>query len=86
MPNIDIHFRPNDEDRRILDAIRKYLSKLTMQPVFDTAAVRYAIRFWEENYIEVGETVVGEITFTEKDVLSQDALDKLSNMRTKDNV
>ncbi len=49
MPNIDIHFRPNDEDRRILHAIREYLSKLTMQPVFDTAAIRYALRSWEES-------------------------------------
>ena len=49
MPNKDIHFRPKDEDRRIMDKLREYLSKLTKQPVFDTAAIRYALRFWEEH-------------------------------------
>ena len=44
MSHDPINFRLNDEDRKILDKIKAYLSKLTMQPVFDTAAVRYAIR------------------------------------------
>jgi len=39
-----INFRLNDEDRKILDKIKAHLAKLTMQPVFDTAAVRYSIR------------------------------------------
>ncbi len=44
MTHDPINFRLNDEDRNILDRIKAHLAKLTMQPVFDTAAVRYAIR------------------------------------------
>ena len=44
MPHDPINFRLNNEDRKILDKIKAHLTKLTMQPVFDTAAVRYAIR------------------------------------------
>jgi protein-arginine kinase activator protein McsA len=43
-----VNLRPNDEDRRILDKLKAYLSKLTKQQAFDTAAIRYALRFWEE--------------------------------------
>ncbi len=49
MSHDPINFRLNDEDRRILDKIKAHLAKLTMQPVFDTAAVRYALRSWEES-------------------------------------
>ena len=44
-----ISLRPNDEDRRILDKLIAYLGKLTKQEVFDTAAIRFALRFWEEH-------------------------------------
>ncbi len=50
--NDPIHLRPNAEDRRILNAIREYLSNLTKQPVFDTAAIRYLLRDWEERQNE----------------------------------
>ncbi len=49
MPNDPINFRLNDEDRKILDKIKTHLAKLTMQPVFDTAAIRYALRSWNES-------------------------------------
>ena len=55
----DIHFRPNADDRRILNKIREHLSKLTKQPVFDTAAIRYALRDWEEND-EMSEDYYGD--------------------------
>ena len=49
MSHDPINFRLNADDRKILDKIKAYLSKLTKQPVFDTAAIRYALRFWEEH-------------------------------------
>ena len=46
--NNPITFRPNDEDRRLLDKLKAYLAKLTKQEVFDTAAIRFALRYWDE--------------------------------------
>ncbi len=48
----DVHFRPNKDDRRILDKIKTYLTKATKQQSFDTAAIRYLLRDWEEKQEE----------------------------------
>lgn len=39
-----INFRPNREDRSILDKLLAHLARVTKQPAHDTAAIRYAIR------------------------------------------
>ena len=46
--NNPIIFRPNDEDRRIIDKLKAYLARLTKQEVFNTAAIRFALRYWDE--------------------------------------
>ena len=46
--NNPICLRPNDEDRRLLDKLKAYLARLTKQEVFDTAAIRFALRYWDE--------------------------------------
>ena len=50
--NDPINLRPNDEDRRILDKLKAYLARLTKQQAGNTAAIRYALRFWEEKQNE----------------------------------
>jgi hypothetical protein len=50
--NNPINLRPNDEDLRILAKIKAYLTRVTKQTAFDTAAIRYALRFWEEEHKE----------------------------------
>ena len=52
MSHDPINFRPNAEDRRILDKLRAYLTKATKQQSFDTAAIRYLLRDWEEKQEE----------------------------------
>ncbi len=52
MSNDPINFRPNDQDRRILDKIKTYLTKATKQQSFDTAAIRYLLRDWDEKQEE----------------------------------
>lgn len=52
MSNDPINFRPNTEDRRILDKLRAYLTKITKQTAFDTAAIRYLLRDWDEKQEE----------------------------------
>jgi hypothetical protein len=49
MTNDPINFRPNQEDRAIIDKIKEFLSRVTKQEAFDTAAIRYALRYWFES-------------------------------------
>jgi hypothetical protein len=52
MSNNPIAFRPNDEDLRILDAIRSYLTGVTKFQTYYNGAIRHALRVWEEDNLK----------------------------------
>ncbi len=50
--NEPVHFRPNDEDTRIMKRIRDLLADLIGIETTnraETAVIRHALRFWDKN-------------------------------------
>ncbi len=51
--NDPLHFRPNDEDMDIINAIKSHLAKSTLVKPTDTFAFRYLLRYWWKETLEI---------------------------------